>query len=91
MYAGAFNKVRKFAQKRYFLWTIREILEIINGSKLLDSSEGENFCFKFGKDITFRQLYDVMKRHKEYIFNKTSLGILACVRSARMVFFWSMA
>ena len=70
VYVGTFNKVRKFAQKRYLLWTMREILEIINGSKLLESSEGDNFCFKFGKDITFRQLYDVMKRHKAYIFNK---------------------
>ena len=24
----------------------------------------------FGKDITFAQFYDVLKRHKEYIFNK---------------------
>lgn len=36
---GTFNKVRKFPQKQYLLWIIREILEIINSSKLLQSSE----------------------------------------------------
>ena len=69
VYVGIFNKENKFVQKRYLLWTIREILDIINGSKLLESSEGDKFCFKFGKDITFRQLYDLLKRHKQYIFN----------------------
>ena len=49
------------------------MLEIINGSKLLESSEGDNFCFKFGKDITFIQLYDVLKRQRKYIFNKKVL------------------
>ena len=44
-------------------------MDIINGSKLLEFSEGDNFCFKFGKDITFRQLYDLLMRHKQYIFN----------------------
>ena len=66
---GTFNKEKKFVQKRYLLWTIGEISDTINGSKLLESSEGDNFCFKFGKDITFRRLYDLLKRHKEYIFN----------------------
>ena len=51
-----------------FLWTIKKTLGIINGSKLLESSEDDNFCFQFEKDITFRQLYDVLKRHKECIF-----------------------
>ena len=44
-------------------------MDIINGSKMQESSEGDNFCFKFGKDIRFRQLYDLLKRHKLYIFN----------------------
>ena len=56
-------------QKRYLLWTIRHILDIINGSKLLESSEGDNVYFKFEKDITFRELYDILRRHKQYIFN----------------------
>ena len=30
-------------QKRYLLWAIREIFEIMHGSKLLESSEGDNF------------------------------------------------
>ena len=44
-------------------------MDIINDSKLLESLKGDNFCFKFRKDIKFRQLYDLLKRYKQYIFN----------------------
>ena len=54
VYVGIFNKEKKFIQKQYILWTIRETLDIINVSELLKSSKGDNFCFKSGKYITFR-------------------------------------
>ena len=52
------------------------ISEIVNGSQLLKYSGGDNFCFKFGKDITFRQLYDVLKRYKGYISNKKNPSVI---------------
>ena len=64
IYVGIFNKAKKFIQKRYILCTTRETLDIINVSELLESSKGDNFCFKSGKDITFRQIYDLLKRQK---------------------------
>ena len=55
--------------KRYLLWTIREIFEIVNGSDIIDSCE--TFQDRFQKKLTFRQLYDFLKFHKEYIFNRS--------------------
>ena len=61
--------VKQFITKRYLLWTIREILEIANGSDAIETSE--TFHDKFQKKITFRQLHDFLKFHKEYIFNRS--------------------
>lgn len=70
VYIGVFNKVKKYAQKRYLLWKIRDIFDIINGSKIMENVEIETYESKFGKKITFRQLYDMFKKNKQYIFNK---------------------
>ena len=61
--------VKQFITKRYLLWTIREILEIANGSDAIETSE--TFHDKFQKKITFCQLHDFLKFHKEYIFNRS--------------------
>ena len=34
---GNSKKVNKFTQKRYLLWTIRDIMDTINGSKIMAS------------------------------------------------------
>ena len=70
VYLGSFNKVKKYAQKRYLLWRTRDILEILNGSKVLESSVIDNFKTQFGKEITFRQVCPLLKQRKQYIFNK---------------------
>ena len=46
------------------------LVSIVNFEHVNAGWEGYNICFKFGKDTPFRQLYDVLKRHKEKIFNK---------------------
>ena len=71
VYLGKFNKVKNLAQKRYLLWTIRDIMDIINGSKTVQSdAPSDSFEAKFGKKMTFHQLYDLLKRHKQYVFNR---------------------
>ena len=46
-------------------------MDIINGSKTVQSdAPSDSFEAKFGKTITFRQLYDLFKRHKQYVFNR---------------------
>ena len=66
VYLGMFQKVKKYAQKRYLLWTISELRSILNGTKLLASSLTDIFLSHFKKEITFRQLYDVLKRNKTF-------------------------
>ena len=45
-----------YKQKRYLLWTLGEIVDILNGMSAGESGDG---CFpvKFGKKVTFRQVY----------------------------------
>ena len=53
VYLEKFNKVKKFDQKRYLLWTIRDIMHMINESKIMDSSSTiDTFEAQFGKKIT---------------------------------------
>ena len=63
------NGVKDFIPKCYLLWTIREILEIANGSDMVKTCE--TFQDKFQKKLTFRQLYDFIKFHKECILNRS--------------------
>ena len=46
-------------------------MDIINGSKNVQSdAPSDSFEAKFGKKMTFRQLYDLLKHHKRYVFNR---------------------
>ncbi|XP_066932919.1 glutamic acid-rich protein-like [Clytia hemisphaerica] len=55
VYLGKVNGEKLFAQKRYLLWTLREVLEILNDEKNQ---------LKF----TFRQMYKYIKTKKQIIF-----------------------
>ena len=68
VYIGKLDGIKKFVQKRYLLWTIRDILEIANGSQ--EEGVSDTFCFEFDKGLTFRQLYGFFKYHKQYVYNK---------------------
>ena len=67
LYVGKEYGQRKYLQKRYLLWNIRDLLEIVNGRGDIDD---DSFQSKFNKKITFWQLYKFLKEHKEYKFNK---------------------
>ena len=45
---------REYVQKRYLLWTLRDLLNIINGVKLDGVSNINTFSDRFGKDLTFQ-------------------------------------
>ena len=71
VYLGKFDKVKKFAQKRYLLWSIRDIMNLINGSKIVESdSVMDTFELQFGNNLTFCQLYDLFKQNKQHTFNR---------------------
>ena len=69
VYIGKVNGERKYEQKRYLLWTIRDLLEIINGGNG-EAINGEIFREVFDCSLTFTQLYNYLKSKKQYIYNK---------------------
>ena len=51
------------------LWTTRDLLEIMNGIRGKEVNT-ERFSYVFEIDLSFIQLYNYLKRHKQYIFNR---------------------
>ena len=68
VYIGIKDGERIYKQKLYLLWTLRDLFEIVNGSGKIKLDD--TFFKRFGKEITFSQLYDFLKAHKEYAWNK---------------------
>jgi len=69
MYVRKVDGEKVFKQKRYFLWTLNELLEIANGSSVASNTDN-SFVDAFGRKLSFRQLYDHVKQHKELVYNK---------------------
>ena len=69
VYLGKFQKVKRFALKRYLLWITREVLNILSGSTLLESNSKDNFHNQFNREIMCRQLYYLLKGNKQYVCN----------------------
>ena len=69
VYIGKVKGERQYLQKRYLLWTLNEILEIANGSKLSDV-QSDTCLSEFERKLTFRQVYSFLKKHKENKWNK---------------------
>ena len=71
VYAGKKDGERQYVQKRYLLWSLKELLEILNGAKTdCGASSLETFGNKFGKDLTFSTLYNYVKSRIQLIFNR---------------------
>eukprot|EP00111_Clytia_hemisphaerica_P007688 TCONS_00022348-protein len=71
VYIGKVNGERQYKQKRYLQWTLREILDIVNGSSQVQQTVEESFPARFNsKVVTFRMLYNFIKVHKEYKFQR---------------------
>ena len=69
VYLGKFQKVKRFALKRYLLQITREVLNILSGSTLLESNSKDNFHNQFNREIMCRQLYYLLKGNKQYVCN----------------------
>ena len=65
VYFGKFNGERKYKQRQYLLWTLRDILSMA----ISNTSSEQSFEIRFGRELIFSQLYDSLKLHKEYTFN----------------------
>ena len=52
------------------LWKIRDLHELRNGGSVIEEAGGDFFSNAFGRSLKFAFLYDVLKLHKEYVFNE---------------------
>ena len=68
IYLGKVNGVKHFEQKRFLLWPLRDLVDILNGNNEVAGGE-ETFQVKFGRKIRFTEFYKFIKKHKQYIFN----------------------
>ena len=61
----------KYVQKQYLLWTLRDILDIINENEIVGFHNDEtSFVDKFDKKLSFTKLYNFLKFNKQYIWNR---------------------
>ena len=65
VYVGLDHSKCQYKQKKYLLWKIRGLLGIINASKVITNEQYASFPETFQRDLSFRQLYDFLKGHKE--------------------------
>ena len=72
VYIGKVDGERKYLPRQYLLWTLKDLLDIINGSELHSSNFVSTFSEKSEK-LIFSQLYDFIKSHEQFIYNKNIL------------------
>ena len=70
VYIGKLDGTKQYEQKRYFLWPLRDILDILNGSGENVVNQSETYTERFAEKLTFSMFYKFIKRRKEYVFHK---------------------
>ena len=60
---------REYKQKRYLLWKLHDLLEIINGSKIITNENFPPFTEDLEHELSFRQIYNFLKMRKEVAYN----------------------
>ena len=69
IYVGMDGGKKEYKQKRYLLWKLRYLLEINNGSKIITNENFPSFTEAFEHELSFRQMYNFLKTHKEVAYN----------------------
>lgn len=71
VYIGKKDGQRQYRQKRYLLWNLRDLLNILNGNEVSGSPTGvETFVECFEKPLSFSLLYNFIKSYKQFIYNQ---------------------
>ena len=87
-YTGKLNGESTLVQRRYLLWTLGETVDILND--LPSTGTVGSIFSKFSKKISFRQLYDFVKNHPEFVFKIFVFDIFhtrtVCAKFARMLY-----
>ena len=62
---------RQYCQKRYLLWNMRDLLNILNGNEVAGSTaDAETFNGRFEKALSFLLLYNFIRNQKQLIYNQ---------------------
>ena len=56
-------------QKQYLLWKLRDLLEIVNESKIINTESFPSFTEAFEHELSFFQMHNFLKIHKEVGYN----------------------
>ena len=70
VYIGKGNGIRKYFQKCYLLWKLRDLLSIINSEDIEGTVVVETYRDSFGYELSFTSLYGFIKAHKQFVFNR---------------------
>ena len=70
-YTKKVNGGKIHVQKRYLLWPLRDILDMLNGSNI---SVSDSFKDVFEKELSFTLFYKFIKARNQYIFNLQNLS-----------------
>ena len=70
VYIGKIDVERQHLPRQYLLWSLKYLHDILNGTSPLIGQAPPNFQTTFSEKLTFSQLYDFIKNHKQYIHNK---------------------
>ena len=60
---------KKYTQKRYLFWKLRDLLENINGSKIIILENFPSFTEPLEHELSCHEMYSFLKRHKEVAYD----------------------
>ena len=71
VFVGNVEDEFQYTLKQFYLWTLKDKLDIMNDNEILRLTDGEmSFADKFDKKISFTKLYHFFKSLKQYIWNE---------------------
>ena len=70
MYISKVIGIRKYVQKCYLLWKLRDLLSITNGVDIKGMVMAETYRDSFDYELSFTLLYGFIKARKQFVFNR---------------------
>ena len=88
VYMGKINGKKVYETKKYLLWSLNDLLGILNGCEVTGIQTEDSFMNEFERKLSFRQFYEFIKANKQHIYNKNILhATCLCEICKNAVFF----
>ena len=65
VYISKIDGERQYLPRQYLLWSLKDLHYILNGTSASIGQAPPNFQTAFSEKLTFTQLYDIIKNHKQ--------------------------